>query len=265
MQMRERGNSGAETYPAKKQTSCGRAVWNRIALRGDCRPKDGRRNAPSRGIRSAAPHGMSGSWRHAVIGTLGILMSTAAGAQVNFSDIKEWIGTGQNQAAFVIDWKLGAAPQSQVWGYRWDGTATGTDMINAIVGADRRLYREWAPGYVNEFIFGYGLDRNGNGFSKLDPADSYQEGFFTNGFWGYYVDVAPSSSLPAWTFASTGAAGRVLTDGSWDGWSWAQNFNGTDPSIPIPISAPVPEPGGVALWVSASAVGVLLRRKTRQS
>ena len=176
-------------------------------VRSTAQPK-----APSREIYFAVTHrttGLLGRW---TIGTLGILISTAAGAQVSFSDIQTWVGSGQNQAAFVIDWKSGATPQSQVWGYRWDGVSTGSEMINAIVAADNRLYREWASGYVNEFVFGYGLDRDGDGFAKTDPADSYQEGFFTNGYWGYYVDVAPSSSLPAWTFSQTGAAGRVLAN-----------------------------------------------------
>jgi len=196
-----------------------------------------------------------------VIGSLALGLMQTAGAQVNFSDIQAWAGTGQNQAALVIDWKSGSAPQSQVWGYRWDGAATGAEMLAAILQSDRRLYREWVPGFVNQAVFGVGLDRNENGFSKFDPADSYQEGWFTNGFWAYYVDVAPSNSLPNWTFASSGLDGRTLLNGSWDGLSWAQNYNASDPAIPTPISAPVPEPGVWALLISAGIGCIALRRK----
>lgn len=202
--------------------------------------------------------GVLGRWG---IGALGLSLVQMAQAQVNFSDIQAWAGTGQNQAALVIDWKSGSAPQSQVWGYRWDGAATGADMLAAILQSDRRLYREWVPGFVNQAVFGVGLDRNENGFDKNDPTDSYQEGWFSNGFWAYYVDVAPSTTLPSWTFASSGFDGRTLMNGSWDGLSWAQNYNATAPAVPTPISAPVPEPGVWALLVSAAVGSLMLRRK----
>src|SRR5436190_24241983 len=57
-----------------------------------------------------------------------------------FTDIQYWVGSGTNQAALVIDWNLPAGNQTLVWGYRWDGTATGGQMLNAIVNADARLY-----------------------------------------------------------------------------------------------------------------------------
>src|ERR1700722_6450084 len=77
-----------------------------------------------------------------------ILMSVSAFAASSmaqtdlFSSIQDWVGTGDNEAAFEIDWNNGTANDTLIWGYRWDGTATGEQMFDAIVAADPRLYAE---------------------------------------------------------------------------------------------------------------------------
>src|SRR3974390_1833771 len=47
----------------------------------------------------------------------------------DFSNIQFWVGSGANQAALVIDWRDGLTPESLLWGYRWNGSATGLDML----------------------------------------------------------------------------------------------------------------------------------------
>lgn len=195
----------------------------------------------------------------------------ASRAQITFDDIRFWVGSGANRAALVIDWNSGAAPQSLVWGYRWDGPATGLTLFEAIAAADPRFYYEWVPGLERGAVFGIGFDVDGDGFSKSDPDDRYQEGWFANGFWAYYIDTVPGSSIPTegpsanrWRFSPTGLASRTLVDGSWDGWSWAPNFRATRPSVPVPVSAPVPEPGTLVLFGGLSTTGaafVVRRRK----
>ena len=49
-----------------------------------------------------------------------------------FSTISNWVGTGSNQAALVVDFHNGQAGDSVVFGYRWDGTASGEDMLKAL-------------------------------------------------------------------------------------------------------------------------------------
>ncbi len=60
---------------------------------------------------------------------------TARAEFTGFESINYWVGSGSNQAAMVIDWNDGTTTQSYVWGYRWDGDATGQDMFEAIVGS----------------------------------------------------------------------------------------------------------------------------------
>ena len=63
-----------------------------------------------------------------------------ADASFTFDDIQYWVGNGSNKAALVIEWHDGNRPDAMVWGYRWDGEATGHDMIVAIAQADHRSY-----------------------------------------------------------------------------------------------------------------------------
>ena len=82
-----------------------------------------------------------------------------ADASFSFDDIQFWVGSGSKRAALVIEWHDGNRPDAMVWGYRWDGEATGHDMIVAIAQADPRLvlltqYTGWM-GYTIDGI-GYG-------------------------------------------------------------------------------------------------------------
>lgn len=202
---------------------------------------------------------------------------------VDFNDIQFWAGTGANQAALVIDWNDGKSSESLVWGYRWDGSASGLDMFEAIVNADPRLFAHLAVYSFGTAVSGAGYDLNGNGVFGVSPSlsfdsggllveasgpgnfddsraatdagDHYAEGF-NSSFWGYYVK---SSTAAAWAFSNDGAADRILSDGVWDGWSFAPGFATTDPSDPG--VAPVPEPTAVVLLISGGLLLVCARRK----
>jgi hypothetical protein len=192
----------------------------------------------------------------------------------SFDDIQLWAGQGTNRAALVIDWKAGHQPASLVWGYRWDGAATGLDMFQAVVSADPFLFAHLSQFVWGTAILGIGYDLNhSGGFGTTPPlpfgsgglavgsgadnaddarvptdsADHYREGWNT-GFWAYYLK---GSAAEDWASALSGADGRMLSDGVWDGFSFAAGFIGLAPSEPMP--APVPEPGLVSLL----ALGVL--------
>ena len=90
-----------------------------------------------------------------------------ADASFSFDDIQFWVGSGSKRAALVIEWHDGNQPDAMVCGYRWDGEATGHDMIVAIAQADPRLvlltqYTGWM-GYTIDGI-GYGESRLNNSY-----------------------------------------------------------------------------------------------------
>lgn len=184
---------------------------------------------------------------------------------VSLDDIQLWAGSGNNRAAVVIDWNSGSNPESFVWGYRWDGTASGIDMIQAVVAADPRLHAHFSDFSFGRSLLGIGYDLNNDGAFTVDPAlsfdssglaigsgsanandartatdsaDLYREGW-NSGFWAYYLK---SDGSEDWSSALTGSADRTLLDGAWDGYSFAAAFNSSVPDSPVVAAIPEPAP-----------------------
>lgn len=128
-------------------------------------------------------------------------------------------GDGVNEALMVVDWQI-PGQDSLVLGYRWTNEAKGVDMLNALELADNRFYFEWHAEY-SAAVYGIGWDADGDGFEKTDPDDYYAEGWMI-GSWRYFC----STDGEDWTYVvGVGVYGRTLSDGDWDGWSWAPNSN----------------------------------------
>ena len=200
--------------------------------------------------------------------------ATASAQMLDFTNIQNWTGSGSNQAAMVVDWHDSKGPASLVWGYRWDGAATGLQMLQAIDAADPRLQFSFAYGGGFIYSIGYDLNDNGGTFtpgmpgfdnngnstetgSASDTSDHYAEGVFSK-FWGYDLATgSPYGGGGVWTESQTGADTRQLVNGSWDGWSLSydeQNFSIPNPGFPTPAAA-VPEPSA---WAMAALGGVIL-------
>ena len=174
-------------------------------------------------------------------------------AVATFDDIKYWIGTGSNRAAFVVQWNDGKNTDALVWGFRWEGTATGEDMLKAILKADCRFFALLYKGtQTGSSVGGLGFDLNGiktiglykgtdytyplyptNGFvnttaydfdsyTAIDTNDHWQSGW-TNGEWTYWGKNLADADFTA---VSTGASGRILQNDSWDVWNYAPSKNG---------------------------------------
>lgn len=62
--------------------------------------------------------------------------------EFTFDMIENWTGEGENRAALVIQWndELDRDPAALVFGYRWDGFATGFDMLRDVVLNNPRLF-----------------------------------------------------------------------------------------------------------------------------
>jgi len=170
-------------------------------------------------------------------------------APFSFDDIEFWVGEGANRAALVIDWvESSTEPPALAWGFRWNGSARGSDMLAAVVAADPRLFAKLGGTRANPTaVYGLGYDANDDGAFGIDdgtefdaagfafsgPADLagatdredfYAEGWFT-GFWHYGVASANPYDGGNWSDTPVGMAGRMLTDGAWDSWAFSPSFN----------------------------------------
>lgn len=57
-----------------------------------------------------------------------------------FDDIESWTGEGSKRAALVVQWNDAKESTALVFGYKWDGRATGIDMLRAVVKSNPQLY-----------------------------------------------------------------------------------------------------------------------------
>lgn len=213
--------------------------------------------------------------RAAALGSLA-LATTGALAAFTFDDLDFWVGDGQNRAAIVIDWNTGPDPVSLAWGFRWDGSATGQDMLLAVATADPRLYLRLASFGFGDAIVGMGYDLDGDGFAisdgtdfgptgvafagvsdgatATDPDDHYAEGWNT-AFWSYWLGNSAPFDGGTWDGALVGFGDRLLSDGDWDGWRFAPGFVSDAPRQPAPA---VPASAGLVVLAVA---GLVARRR----
>lgn len=172
---------------------------------------------------------------------------------IDFSKIERWAGEGDCKAALAIKWADGQNDgKTLVWGYRWNKgeTKTGEDLVRAVAKADPAFYVLALSGTSFGTTFGgFGYDIDGNRYvtvttpeNEVYPRngivyvssyvfdkcgateitrDAWNSGWYS-GFWGYNVADKAEDALG---FSSTGASGRVLTDGCVDAWVFSK-FSG---------------------------------------
>lgn len=187
----------------------------------------------------------------------------------DFNDIRYWVGSGQNRAVVVLQWNDGLNPASVAWGYRWDGEATGLDMLRAIAGITRIEDTAGDPvgsGSGADNRLSLGLVQYSFGLSVLSleyappgcPVRTQSDWF--RGYWQYFIrggnfeyydwetgdeavyNVAGSSTYAAnaWTSAPIGAGDRPLIDGSWDAYSFRPSSVIQPVQQPVAVQLPVP-------------------------
>lgn len=179
--------------------------------------------------------------------------------------IENWSGEGANRAAFVVQWNAESETSALVWGFRWDGEATGETMARAIAASDPRFFimTETETAYGSTVSgFGYDVNKSGDfsitkdgvtlspdengiiysssygydGWTCTDPEDYWQSGWY-QGYWSYWLK---SSDSDPWGGSGTGITGRKLTDGCWDGWNFSVNMlpQSWKPLAPAPKNGP---------------------------
>jgi hypothetical protein len=199
-----------------------------------------------------------------------ILTSLQVQALVGSLDnIEYWVGAGQNRAALVVQWNDGVTPVSVAWGYRWDGPATGLDMLRAIAGSTRVEDPAGDPvgaasGADSRLKLGlveysFGLSVLSLEYSPSAGATRTQSDWYS-GYWQYLIcggnfeyydwategtalyDEAGSNTYEsgAWTSSPIGAGDRPLIDGAWDAYAFAAEFFAEPLVQPVAAKLPVP-------------------------
>jgi len=132
-------------------------------------------------------------------------------------DIEYWTGGGSNSTVCVVDFAPGS---SYAFGYRWDGAATGFEMLQALAGAGA-LEIEYNTDFGAPFVdvIRYGTHAMGAYWGW--PAN----------WLGYFV----GTNGLEWADSPAGATDRALLNGDWDAWShqmtdaWPPAYRPTSP------------------------------------
>ena len=190
-----------------------------------------------------------------------------AAADFTFDDIQYWVGTGSNEAAFVVQWNDEKNPDALVWGFRWDGDATGLDMLQAIAKADKRFYTllYYTGPDLGTAVGGLGFDLDGEGtiglykdgnttyplypsngiinttaydfddYTAIDANDHWFSAWLTKGYLSYWVK---DSAEAEFDYSGLGASSRQLQNGSWDVWNSNPDFTSYDISSTFTAVSP---------------------------
>ena len=105
------------------------------------------------------------------------LMVSPSALGFTFDDIKNWVGSGTNSCAVVVDFNDGGTgDRSFAWGYRWNGEATNmTAILNEILAKDSRLKMFAHSSEYGTFIdaFAYDADGDGGTFERTYNSATY--------------------------------------------------------------------------------------------
>lgn len=158
----------------------------------------------------------------------------AEDATISASAIQYWVGTGSNQAVFIVDWCT--APNALAWGYRFNGeSVTVATMLTDIANADPRLTIAGTPSWLADLVF----DNGEQVYSILPDYVVYNVN-------GGFADAADAQTVNAGDYVKFGGYGCAQMGSSvWvedpsygDYWMYASVWN-------TPVVAVTP-PTGVA-------------------
>ena len=153
---------------------------------------------------------------------------TVQDATISADDILYWVGEGENDVIFVVNW-----PDSALaWGYRFDGNATVQDAMNDIAAADSRfsyVTNDWG---VDDIFF----VEDGDTLSKA-----------TYSWWEHSLNGTMSAGMyqplndgdfSRWADPTAGVAVDSTYDSDWDYWMYTYAY----PQAIHPVSQPNTDP-----------------------
>ncbi len=168
--------------------------------------------------------------------------------------VENWSGSGSQASYLVIQWNSAGENYARVFGYRYDGTKYGIDMINAVVASNPQLYFLTHLTDLGYTVAGFGWDAdcdrnialvkdgeihtpdhstsavtttayNYDSWTAYDADDIWQSGWYS-GYWSYWCK---DSFDEEFGYSPLGASSRELSEGSVDGWMFT-SFSGGDNS-----------------------------------
>jgi hypothetical protein len=145
-------------------------------------------------------------------------------ATISAEDIRYWVGDGENDVIFVVNW-----PDSALaWGYRFDGNATVQDAMNAIATADSRFAYTTKDWGVDDILF----IENGDTLRKA--AYSWWEHSLNGTMSAGMYQPLSNGDFSRWADPTAGVLVDSVYDSDWNYWMYTYAY----PQRIYPVSEP---------------------------
>ena len=149
-------------------------------------------------------------------------------ARISASEIEYWIGEGDNELVFVVNW----ADSALAWGYRFaDDSVMLSTVMDDIAAADSR-FSYVNEGYVSDILF-------------VENGDTL--GVTPGSWWEHMLNGYSSTGMSQWMHDgdfsrwADPVAGVAVDSFYYDGWGWVYTY--VYPQRIHPVNAPEPEVG----------------------
>ena len=164
------------------------------------------------------------AWTYVWVSEVGAVYPYAVEAKIETPDILYWVGEGQNEIVFAVNWN--EPNRCLAWGYRFDGESVILkDVMDAIAEADRRFSYTTGDWGVEDLIFNVDADEthyslagqywlyNVNGVMGWYGYDAEP---LVNGDFVKWGDESCATEIAEWTYVWTQEVEPVWTNVSVD-------------------------------------------------
>ncbi|MEN6355544.1 MAG: PEP-CTERM sorting domain-containing protein [Armatimonadota bacterium] len=179
-------------------------------------------------------------------------------------DVDAWAGSGANESILVVDWNIMGGPyqtESHAFGFRWDGTAYESDMLNALNNAGVfTVTSGYGGAFLEDIVYNDGVDHH----THADELGSWNLASTSDPYAKWGAMSSDWTKLGDWNANMAGYNQELLANGQLEGINAIQWFSG-DPNV-YPLNVPfvaVPEPGSLIAMVSGliGMGGLVMRRR----
>ncbi len=164
---------------------------------------------------------------------------TATESTIAASQIAYWVGEGQYTAILAVNW----ADTALAWGYRFDGTKSVSDMMNAIADADPRFSIEMGSYGLEDIVF---VVAPGDTLRKLAYSwwESKNNGVTDAGM----GQVLNNGDVEKWAEPAAGVVSGITYMAGYMYWSYSYVYPMTIHPVSSPVGINEVESVSVQVW-----------------